>query len=413
MHWKDIWIGLDVLFLVPFTFLFVMAAFPDGPPVQDQDLQLREVPLPAAQNAYPLYQEIADRVKASGYREESLPKPAAFIDVKPFDPRTIDPLVQQNQVALKVLKQALSRKGVRRTTVTDLMNPPWFLDEVSSLSNLYAFQGKAYLQRNQLAAARQVGFDLLRLGQQLSDLKTLLACSIGMLQQSQGIVLLHDWLGKIPLTASEAKATLKELAFYHSFKPQLKQCFCAEYQFYKTVIKKQHDGWIPYAYKPNETFNLLAQQSRLILANMDLPLNSQMSYPLQTMPWWEFLLPNGPGKALVNAATPRSSSLFFHFLTQETAMGVLETAVAMRGYRAEHGAYPHSLNALVPGYLKVVPTDWFDGQPLRYDPMARRIYSIGWNQTAPRSPEQQKNDTPEVEAVRKKRQEKLLTFTLP
>jgi hypothetical protein len=55
------------------------------------------------------------------------------------------------------------------------------------------------------------------------------------------------------------------------------------------------------------------------------------------------------------------------------------TAVAMTRYRLDHRSSPARLNDLVPAYLDAVPTDPFDGHPLRLSIRNDRcvIYSVG------------------------------------
>jgi hypothetical protein len=56
------------------------------------------------------------------------------------------------------------------------------------------------------------------------------------------------------------------------------------------------------------------------------------------------------------------------------------TALAVERWRSRHeGAPPPNLTALVPAWLPDVPSDPFDGRPLRYRPLARGyvVYSIG------------------------------------
>jgi hypothetical protein len=62
------------------------------------------------------------------------------------------------------------------------------------------------------------------------------------------------------------------------------------------------------------------------------------------------------------------------------------TALALEVYRRDHGAYPPTLDALVPRYLPAVPLDRYDGKPLKYRllpspsntiPTTAVIYSIG------------------------------------
>jgi hypothetical protein len=54
-------------------------------------------------------------------------------------------------------------------------------------------------------------------------------------------------------------------------------------------------------------------------------------------------------------------------------------AVAVERYRLRHGVWPDTLGALIPELLPAVPTDAFDGQPLRYRLLSDGvvIYSVG------------------------------------
>ena len=54
--------------------------------------------------------------------------------------------------------------------------------------------------------------------------------------------------------------------------------------------------------------------------------------------------------------------------------------IALAGYRAEHGAYPETLDALVPGWLDAVPGDLYaPGEPVRYVMLENKpaVYSVG------------------------------------
>ena len=56
-----------------------------------------------------------------------------------------------------------------------------------------------------------------------------------------------------------------------------------------------------------------------------------------------------------------------------------QTAIAVERYRLTEGRLPQSLENLVPAYMKVVPTDPFDGQDLKYRIRETGfvVYSIG------------------------------------
>lgn len=50
----------------------------------------------------------------------------------------------------------------------------------------------------------------------------------------------------------------------------------------------------------------------------------------------------------------------------EAERRVVITAIALERYHNKNGHYPQTLSELAPGFLQTVPTDFMDGQPLRY-----------------------------------------------
>jgi hypothetical protein len=66
-------------------------------------------------------------------------------------------------------------------------------------------------------------------------------------------------------------------------------------------------------------------------------------------------------------------------LRAEASIAVLRTGIALERHHLKHGSYPSALQDLVPAYLPTLPTDPFDGNPLRYQRMpdgSPRVWSI-------------------------------------
>ena len=64
----------------------------------------------------------------------------------------------------------------------------------------------------------------------------------------------------------------------------------------------------------------------------------------------------------------------------EAQRRILITALALERHRLKHGAYPSTLDLIAPEFLKSVPLDFMDGQPLRYhlrDDGHFLLYSVG------------------------------------
>ena len=76
----------------------------------------------------------------------------------------------------------------------------------------------------------------------------------------------------------------------------------------------------------------------------------------------------------------RGQSFLGRTAEAEARRRILITAIALERYRGRHGAYPQTLQALVPELLPQPPLDFMDGRPLRYQVTADShfvLYSIG------------------------------------
>ncbi len=60
------------------------------------------------------------------------------------------------------------------------------------------------------------------------------------------------------------------------------------------------------------------------------------------------------------------TSVLAHAAEAETERRIIITALALERYRDKYGAYPDTLQALAPEFLKSVPLDFMNGQPLHY-----------------------------------------------
>jgi hypothetical protein len=119
------------------------------------------------------------------------------------------------------------------------------------------------------------------------------------------------------------------------------------------------------------------------------------------------LPPLGSGKQLITAAarstnvfagelehhTPYNSIAFMicpafkwlakKFIMAQSSLDLARVACALERYRLAHGESPESLDALAPKFIKEVPFDIFNGQPLHYhrtDNAQFVLYSVGWNE---------------------------------
>jgi hypothetical protein len=90
----------------------------------------------------------------------------------------------------------------------------------------------------------------------------------------------------------------------------------------------------------------------------------------------------GRNTILANLHISSVEDRLFDRVTETHALQrVTEVALALRLYRKEHGRYPEDLQALAPKFLPSVPSDPYDGKPLRYRKLAKgfKVWSVGGN----------------------------------
>jgi hypothetical protein len=79
------------------------------------------------------------------------------------------------------------------------------------------------------------------------------------------------------------------------------------------------------------------------------------------------MYPDRSNHFLLDLGYERIFDLYLAKLAEaEAPRRLLVTAIALKRYHLQHGAYPTSLDELAPNYLKQIPIDFMDGKPLRY-----------------------------------------------
>jgi hypothetical protein len=85
------------------------------------------------------------------------------------------------------------------------------------------------------------------------------------------------------------------------------------------------------------------------------------------------------GGVLTNLIIPAGPKCARRAAEVDALRQLARLALAVTVYRAQEGKYPDTLNDLLPGYIAEIPSDPFDGKPLRSRPDGKGlvVYSIG------------------------------------
>ncbi len=88
-----------------------------------------------------------------------------------------------------------------------------------------------------------------------------------------------------------------------------------------------------------------------------------------------------PGLRLLDVEVPAFGPSCVQDAWVVAMMRSARAAIAVEGFRLKTGKLPEGLAQLVPGFIKAIPADPFDGKPLRYKklPKGYVVYSIGDN----------------------------------
>ncbi|MDP9174460.1 MAG: hypothetical protein M3O30_11420 [Planctomycetota bacterium] len=351
-----------------------------------------------AQNAAPLYEKAFDHLKEVQKDEERIENPPTGNrdDFDPNEPATLSFLAQQAPT-IALLRRAAALPGCRfdadlgQPNITVMMP---FLNEERNAANILSLEARVEISRGHASSAIADTSSIFRMSRQLGQRPLIISGLVGMGIDSLGAKTLEQVLPMIRNPGELAELRLEELAPIGRI---FRQSLRAEEVFGLAVYGNMPD------LEPNPTPGSAPLESHFLASGsgpggafvrvffLDVDEYMKLMEDLQsdaTLPYFQTIT-----KQSLNANSSRASNgLFTSLLGKSLSQRLLvtcarieatdacaQTAVAMTRYRLDNGALPSHLQNLVPKYLEAVPTDPFDGQPLRLAIKKNQwiIYSIG------------------------------------
>lgn len=366
----------------------VWDAFRDDPPPDISDL-LIEIERPADEdNGLILLEEL-------GKKLEALP------DAN--DEPSIDDLVYANpdgdEVDWELVSLKLDERNPILDQVVDVLDRPtlttpmlWYAGakllgfrRALGLGRLFSARILLSLHQSNGHAAWEDSMLLLQLGHRFQTENTsMVGFFVGIFISAISLESIQDEFLMLAPNAATTRQRTDQLQSFLLSAEQLRRAVLVEF-FYmvhtgmayaEKTARREHGLYAPIFFKKNRSLRLAAIMSREAMENAQKPWRD-MRFPRS-----RFIEDRNTGfiNRCGNFGVPVYSHVFERAFRQAATLATTRAALALAGYANEHnGALPDQLDALVPTYIDAVPLDPIDNQPLRYDPAARKVWSIGTN----------------------------------
>jgi hypothetical protein len=223
---------------------------------------------------------------------------------------------------------------------------------------------------------------------------------VGVAVGNIGMNQITHWVGKAHLDAAQLKGYIHQWSFDPNDEgTAYANTIKAEYQCQIGTLAAMRDGTIadpetgfhyPRPSRIFPTFNF--SQTKALFANESLLLVKAAPHHFNEaqLPDLESNRPgvvsmilsgNAGGEVMYYLTMPGVISSFAKKSQVDAQWQATRTILALRAFQLTHGKLPPDLAALVPEFLDEVPIDDFDGEPLRYSPDRKIVYSVGQNLT--------------------------------
>jgi hypothetical protein len=390
---KRIALGIFIAFVLLYGFLMVRSSIPAT--VNDKELQFPRASIPAGSNAFDILQVATSHVWWPKEKSDQLDD---LLRNTNWDDALASAALANNRETLADWDAAAKLPDFQAPESNfDDLSP--YLAEWKQLAQVAEVQENVLLHNGQDKEAFDKILDHVRLGQQMQNAHgPLIDYLVGTAVRNMGLIQMQHSVGKTHLTPDQLKDYIRQLglnpdeegvAFANTIK--------AEYQYQIGMLDAMRQGkitssdleghsprpmrWLP-LFNFSQTKALFAEEdNRLMqaaqhhfndakLSDLDLRRPSIVSM---------FSSGNWTGQILFYMTMPAVIHSLAVKSKNDTQLQATRTILALRAYQLTHGNLPSDLNALVPEFLDAVPIDDFDGQPLRYSPDRKIVYSVGQN----------------------------------
>lgn len=388
-RWIRFGLAIGVFFLLSIVGCYLAGT--DGPPPQDQDLRPQRSEVPSAENGF---RHLLAAGRALDWPEDKAidARLRTMAKSKDWNGPEVRDLLARNEGALRSLDLALRAPRLQIPEPVGFDGRSFSILPWKRLGDLLSLRVRLLSREGLENEAFEVAFQLIDFGHRLE------AAEGGLIDHLMGSSLKQGGFQHIlEISPAERVPTTRLLSYvarledFNLDATCIRRAYQQDYVDFAELIddpsKEVGSGFINfislpllgrYVYQRNNTRAMLAEAYRMVLYNLGVPYaDRKVPQPPDRSDILRFFaLPNSVGKIVYGVAIPREAGWTVKSW-EANAASAAKLALAVECYRRRRGRLPATLDALVPGILRSVPLDDFDGSPMRYSAKHRWVYSVG------------------------------------
>ena len=400
---RKVGLGACILIGVAGTAISIFAYWPDVPLQDDSDL------LPLAEKIKAGENNPAAKLEAvSSWELDSVQRSSLQVDSSKRtgeDWENVAQLIREKDSYLALLRESAEVPGWKHHVEYRIDFDLSHLNALRQGTMLWRAKVEILLRGGRTEEAIEEALGILKLGKRIEEGGgTLIHKLVALAAGRSGLKVLHQILETQPVESAELIAIADEVEKTKLNPRDFADAFRVEYQMHKNIYgdldagrlstsdlrsfesaNRNEKGTSPAFFQKNKTINQLGDALRLAIVDAEGIPGEQVYQKQAIDPLIEkkanmyrlLVSPNAVGNIMLSVSLPAYHKMSHGHAHSRASRELLLVYIAAQRFRNDETRSVGSLGELVPKYLDRIPEDPFDGNPIRFNPETRRVYSVG------------------------------------
>jgi hypothetical protein len=365
----------------------------------DSDLLLSRIEVPVESNAFWTLLKATNELYWPGLLQRELGNLSINSN---WDESLAADVLKKNRTCMDLFDESLRQPFLLIPEPKTITEDYPYLGTWRTISQIESIRGISLFRAKSAKAALDSALKVIQFGQRIENSGgVIIHYLVGSAIKKDGLLRIQQMIADTTLKEADLFALIRELDGFKPNKEGFTNALKVEYQMERTFVDDiavgKYDAaetttsaperkfatinmWV--FFNPTKTKIGYAQSARVIRDNMSKPFGnipwSDLPVLETNAPIWKRLLSgNAIGDMLYEMQDPELKRLSLRKSQEDVNVTATQLLVALKIYKIRHDKLPKSLSELVPEFFPQVPIDDFDGNPFRYSPDKKLIYSVG------------------------------------